>query len=175
MTLRARVRCSVSTRRGVVLAVGLLLPGCGESARSEAGDGTAPAVTRPAAKTTCADVVLDPDPSLGVIRTSRELVAFSPTLLGVETTWAGDGFTAETVAGGYVDDLTEAYDDLRPTGTMTVQGGAEAEILRGRLLGDSVVVAVWRDPAFDVPCDVRALVITGAERTTEEELLDGLR
>ena len=164
----------VRTLRGCAVVIGLLsVVGCAASAGTQAGVSTPS--TRPAQKTTCEDVALAPPPSLGVVRTSRELVAFSPTLLGVESTWAGDGFTAETVAGGYVDDLTEAYDDLRPTGTMTVEGGAEAEILRGRLLGDSVVVAVWRDPAFDVPCDVRALVITGAERPTEEELLDGLR
>jgi hypothetical protein len=106
---------------------------------------------------------------------SRELVGFGPTLLGVETTWAGDGVRVETVAGGYVDDLTEAYDDLRPAGVVALPGGAEAEILRGSLLGDPVVVAVWRDPALEVPCDVRALVITGAERRVATALLDGLR
>jgi len=111
-----------------------------------------------------------------VVQTSRELVGFSPTLLGVQSTWAGDGFTAETVAGGYVDDLTEAYDDLHVVATLPLHRDVEAEVLRGRLLDDQVLVAVWRDPDEDVPCDVHALLVTGADvQLHEEELLQGLR
>ncbi|TFV74840.1 hypothetical protein E4P39_11250 [Blastococcus sp. CT_GayMR19] len=110
-----------------------------------------------------------------MVQTSRELVGFSPTVLGVESTWAGDGFTAVTVAGGYVDDLTETYDDLHVTSSRVLDNGAEAEILQGQLLDEPVLVVVWRDPGVDVPCDVHALVVTGADAALEEELLRGLQ
>jgi hypothetical protein len=136
---------------------------------------TVAASTRPAAKETCPDVVWEPPSELHITRTGRDLVGFGPTLLGVDTTWTGDGFTAETVAGGYVDDLTEAYDDLHVTGSVPIRDGVEAEVLSGRLLEAPVLVVVWRDPALDVPCDVHALLVTGADEAVEEELLQALR
>lgn len=155
------------------------LTGCstGAGATTDVGAATTGvgAATRPAAKETCSDVAWDPPPGRGIVRTSRELVGFSPTVLGVTTTWAGEGLTAETVAGGYVDDLTETYDDLHLTRSLTLASGAEAEVLHGRLLAASVIAVVWREPYEDVPCDVHALVLTGANIfPLEEELLRGL-
>jgi len=132
------------------------------------------AATRPAWKITCSDVEWDPDPSVRLTRTSRQLVGFSPTLLGVETTWAGDGFTAETVAGGYIDDLTEPYDDLQPTGSLTLTDGVKADVMHGKFQGVRVVVVIWRDPSEGVPCDMHALLVEGADPATEETLLRGL-
>lgn len=132
------------------------------------------AAARPAAKHTCTDVVWKPPASLGVVQTGRQLVGFGPTLLGLQSTWAGDGFTAETVAGGYVDDLTEAYDDLHVTGSLTLRPGVEADVLHGRLLNKGLFLVIWRDPAEEVPCDVHALLVTGADATQEEALLRGL-
>jgi hypothetical protein len=154
----------------------LATSGCGGSPVAGADPAGPGSSLRPAAKETCRDVAWSPPPSLHVVQTSRELVGFSPTLLGVQTTWAGNGFTAETVAGGYVDDLTEAYDDLHVVGTLPLDRGVEAEVLHGRLLDDQVLVAVWRDPTEDVPCDVHALLVRGADvHVHEEELLEGLR
>ena len=133
------------------------------------------AATRPAAKVTCPDVHWIPPPEPAVEQSSRELVGFSPTLLGVHTTWTGAGITVETVAGGYVDDLTEPYDDLTVTGQMTVAGGIDADVMRGTLRGNPVLTVVWRDPAEPVPCDVHALLVVGANPVEEAAVLAGLR
>jgi hypothetical protein len=148
--------------------------GCGAKTPDHPVDGHAPASTRPAAKQTCPDVDWQPT-TPNIEQTSRELIGFGPTLLGVHTTWAGDGFTAETMAGGYVDDLTEPYDNLAVTGTLIVASGAEAEVMHGTLQGAPVLVVVWREPNQARPCDVRALVVQGADVATEGELLAGLR
>jgi len=110
-----------------------------------------------------------------MVRSRRELVGVGPTLLGVQSTWTGNDVTVETVAGGYVDDLTESYDDLRTVGTRDLSGGSTAEVLAGQLLGESVLVVAWRDASQEVPCDVHALVITGADVAVQTELLRGLR
>jgi hypothetical protein len=133
------------------------------------------AATRPATKDTCPDVRWDPPPALGIEQTRRELVGFAPTVLGVETTWAGGGISVQTVAGGYVDDITEPFDDLTVVGHRSLSGGIEAEVLRGSLQEMPVLVVVWRDPSVQVPCDVHALVAVGADGAREAEVLAGLR
>ena len=157
------------SRLGAMAAVValLFLAGCGGSA---AGAGSAP-TTRPAAKETCPDVAWTPPPSLRIEQTHRELVPFTPTLLGVHAMWAGDGVTVETSAGGYVDDLTEPYDDLSSAGSMTLAHGAEAEVLRGHAQEAPLLVLLWREPQVEPPCDVHAVLITGADPTVERELL----
>jgi hypothetical protein len=151
----------------------LCLAGCGGAA---AGADAEPAVrsTRPAAKETCPDVRWTPPPSLGIEQTHRELVPFSPTLLGVHAMWAGSGVTVETSAGGYVDDLTEPYDDLSSAGSMTLADGVEAEVLRGHAAEASLLVLLWRDPSVEAPCDVHAVLITGADPAVEKELVSRL-
>jgi hypothetical protein len=161
-------------RRSVVLAASSLLwtAGCG---LPTTGAAEATASTRPAAKETCPDVVWNPPPSVPLVPSSRELVPFSPTLLGVSTTWAGDGFEVETTSGGYVDELTEAYDDLHVTASLSVAPDVEAEVLRGTFHDVPMLLVVWRDPAAEPPCDVRIFMITGADPATEAELLSGLQ
>lgn len=146
----------------------------GEATADKATADKATAASRPVAKHTCSDVVWEPPASLGVVQTGRELVGFGPALLGLHTSWRGDGFTAETVAGGYEDDLTEAYDDLQVTDTLPLRPGIQAEVQQGRLLDDRVLAVVWRDPAEEVPCDVHALLVTGADPGQEAALLRGL-
>ena len=150
----------------------LCLAGCGGSA---AGADSAAPTTRPAAKETCPDVAWTPPPSLGIEQTHRELVPFSPTLLGVHALWAGSGVTVETSAGGYVDDLTEPYDDLSSAGSMALADGAEAEVLRGHAQEAPLLVLLWREPGVEPPCDVHVLLITGATPAVEKELLARLR
>ncbi len=162
------------SRLGAVAAVLalLFLAGCGGAA---AGADSAAPTARPAAKETCPDVAWSPPPSLGIEQTHRELVPFSPTLLGVHAMWAGDGVTVETSAGGYVDDLTEPYDDLSPAGSMTLAHGAEAEVLRGHAQEAPLLVLLWREPSVKPPCDVHAVLITGADPAVEKQLLAPLR
>jgi hypothetical protein len=105
---------------------------------------------------------------------SRDLVGFSPTLLGVQTSWAGDGFTAETVAGGYLDDLLEPYDDLVDAGQLRLAHGEEAQLLRGELRDEHLLVATWSDASLQVPCSTRAVVIKSRDEATAEEWLQGL-
>jgi len=107
----------------------------------------------------------------GSSRRYRELVPFRPTLLGVHTTWAGDGVTVETSAGGYVDDLTEPCDNLGSGGSTTLAHGVEAEVLRGHAQEAPLLVLLWRDPSVEAPCDVHAVLITGADPAVEKELL----
>jgi hypothetical protein len=126
-------------------------------------------------KSTCPDVLWDPPPSLWLERTSRDLVPFSPTLLGVDATWRGDGFTVETVSGGYVDELTEPYDDLRQTDTRSLHGDPEAQILHGSFQASPVLMVLWRDSSQAVPCDVHAFLVEGADARDENLLLQGLR
>ena len=145
--------------------------GCGFAAESAQ---PAAASARPAAKDSCSQVGWEPHPELGLEQTSRELVGFSPTLLGVESRWAGPGITVQTVAGGYVDDLTEPFDDLTVTGHLQLAGGIEAEVLRGSLQETPVLAVLWRDPSQDVPCDVHALLAVGAEGAREDQVLGGL-
>jgi hypothetical protein len=148
----------------------LLMAGCGGSAAGADADPAARS-TRPAVKETCPDVAWTPPPSLRIEQTHRELVPFSPTLLGVHAMWAGDGVTVETSAGGYVDDLTEPYDDLGSAGSMTLAHGVEAEVLRGHAQEAPLLVLLWRDPSVQPPCDVHAVLITGADPVVEKDLL----
>jgi hypothetical protein len=92
----------------------------------------------------------------------------------VDTHWAGDGFTAETVAGGYVDDLLEPYDDLDDAGQLVLAHGEDAQLLQGELSGVSVLVAIWSDPTLAVPCNTRAVVIRTDAPVTAAEWLQGL-
>ena len=168
-------------RRLALVGAALVVPavaltGC--SATPTPGDADSPRAdtsTRPAAKSTCPDVLWDGPPSLQLEQISRELVPWSPTLLGVDTTWRGDGFTVETVSGGYMDELTEPYDDLQQTGTRSLQGDPEAAILHGSFQGSPVLMVLWRDSSQAVPCDVHAFLVQGADADTEDLLLQGLR
>ena len=171
-------RCRRLRLLGAV-GVGLVLlatTGCSGPARGAPAAAAQPAVsTRPALKQTCPDVVWTPPTSLGIEQSSHQLVPFGPTILGVQSTWQGAGFSVETVAGGYVDDLTEPYDNLATTGKIPLQGDPQAEIMRGTLQSRRVLVVLWRDSSEQVPCDVHAFLVEGADAGTETLLLGGLR
>lgn len=160
----------------ILLLLVVTTTGCGSRPADQGVAGAlAAASTRPAAKETCADVVWQPPRSLVLEQRSRELVPFTPTLLGVQSTWEGDGFSVETVAGGYVDDVTEPYDNLVPTGTLALRGDPEASILHGSLQSRPVLLVLWRDGSQPAPCDVHAFLVEGADAATESVLVEGLR
>ena len=136
----------LSVAGAAFVASAFALSACSATPTLEAADShRAAATTRPATKATCPDVLWDPPPSLRLQQTSRELVGWSPVLLGVDTTWSGDGFTVETVSGGYEDELTEPYDDLRPIGTRSLEGDPEAQVMHGSFQASPVLLVIWRD------------------------------
>jgi hypothetical protein len=157
-----------------LVALALVVSGCGGGAADDRTGARAAPSTRPAMKQTCPDVAWAPPASVPLEHASRELVPFAPTLLGVQSTWRGNGFTVETVSGGYVDDLTEPYDNLQPTGTLSLHGDSHAEVMHGSLQGSPVLLVLWRDRTQAVPCDVHAFLVQGADLPTEELLLKGL-
>jgi hypothetical protein len=122
---------------------------------------------RPAAKSTCPQAIVTQPPP-GMELSDRELVPFSSTKLGVNTVFSDITETAgppsrsrtiEVVSGGYVDDLTESYDDLRPIRTISV-AGQPVSLLAGSLLTSTVKVVIWRQPGVAPPCDVHAVLAT---------------
>jgi hypothetical protein len=160
----------------VLLLLTVTVIGCTGGAADEGAVAGRPAArTRPAVKETCPDVAWQPPPSVAVQQGTRELVPFGPTLLGVDSTWQGDGFTVETRAGGYVDDLTEPYDNLRTTGTLSLTGDPAAEVMHGSLGRSPVLLVLWRDGSESAPCDIHAFLVQGADPATEALLIGGLR
>jgi hypothetical protein len=94
----------------------------------------------------------------------RELVPFGATQLGVHTeiSEASPRSTArsrriEVISGGYLDDLTEDYDDLQIVGKRQV-GKQTVTVMTGRFLRNLVKVATWREDGATTPCDVHAVV-----------------
>ena len=156
----------------VVATLLLGVAACGSGGGSAQPAAASP---RPAVKASCSEVGWEPPAELGLEQTSRELVGYSPTLLGVESSWTGPGITVRTVAGGYVDDLTEPFDDLTITGYLQLASGIEAEVLHGSLQESPVLAVLWRDPSEEVPCDVHVLLAVGAGAEQEQQVLDGLR
>ena len=127
--------------------------------------------SRPAAKNTCARAIVTKVPS-GMEVSERELVPFSSTQFGVNTVFSDTTGAAEAssrsrrievVSGGYVDELTESYDDLRPIETVSVTG-QPVTLLAGSLLSSTVHVAIWRQPGIAPPCDVHAVLATNLSK-----------
>jgi hypothetical protein len=138
--------------------------------------------TRPAAKSTCAQVVVTKPPA-GMDVSERELVPFSSSQLGMNTVisdTADDGEpsarsrTIEVVSGGYVDELTESYDDLRPVGTISV-AGQPVTLLAGSLLSATVKVVIWRQPRVAPPCDVHAVLATNLSKQQFKAVVASIR
>lgn len=150
--------------RSSLLLVAVLAVGC--LADAGCALGPTPATTtagpvRDGRKDTCPDARLTGLPA-GFALTDRELVPFSRTTLGVHATYraaSGPG-QVETLSGGYVDDLTENYDDLHPVST-TMIAGTSTDVLEGTQLGSAVRLVVWRQPGTPPPCDVHAVIGTG--------------
>lgn len=153
--------------------------GCGRSSvatRHYTAPTAMPFTMRQATKMTCPDVQLTLPASLHLVPTSRALVPFSPVLLGVEATFSGrGGLFVETLSGGYVDDITEPYDDLHVTGHRSVAGDPSAEVMRGSLQGSPVDLVLWRERKVNRPCDVHALMVQNANAADADMLVRSLR
>jgi hypothetical protein len=126
---------------------------------------------RPAAKSTCPQAVVTQPPA-GMEVSERELVPFSSTQLGMNTVISDTAAAAEpsaryrtieVVSGGYVDELTESYDNLRPVETISVTG-QRVSLLAGSLLHSTVQIVIWRQPGVVPPCDVHAVLATNLSR-----------
>lgn len=138
--------------------------------------------TRPAAKSTCPQAVVTQPPA-GMEVSERELVPFSSTQLGMNTVVSDTADAAEpsarsrtieVVSGGYVDELTESYDDLRPVGTVSVTG-QPMTLLAGSLLSSTVKVVIWRQPGVVPPCDVHAVLATNLSKQQFNAVVESVR
>jgi hypothetical protein len=137
---------------------------------------------RPAAKSMCPQAIVTQPPS-GMELSDRELVPFSSTRLGVNTVFSDTIEAAqppsrsrmiEVVSGGYVDELTESYDDLRPERTVSV-AGQPVSLLAGSLLTSTVTVVIWRQPGIAPPCDVHAILATNLSKRQFMAVLRSVR
>jgi len=124
-----------------------------------------PAAVDAASKTTCHQALLSEPPN-GMVLTDRTLVPYSSMLLGVEATFSDEtgARTIQVLSGGYMDELTESYDDLRVTAQATVDGRA-ATVLSGSLLTLDVQLASWRNVDATPPCDMYAAIATNVTPT----------
>lgn len=120
-----------------------------------------------AAKTTCTELVLA-SASSDLKLVDRVLVPYSRTLLGVEAEYEDDqGRSLLLISGGYLDDITEPYDNLQPAGT-TQLGSGTADVFEGSFFGTPIAVAylVGTDP----PCSTLAAVAIGFSTEAFTEL-----
>jgi hypothetical protein len=137
--------------------------------------------SRPAAKNTCTQAIVTKVPS-GMEVFERELVSFSSTQLGVNTVFSDTGAAEpssrsrriEVVSGGYIDELTESYDDLRPIETVSVTG-QPVTLLAGSLLSSTVNVVIWRQPGVAPPCDVHAVLATNLSKQQFKAVVKSVR
>lgn len=137
--------------------------------------------SRPAAKNTCTQAIVTKVPS-GMEVFERELVPFSSTQLGVNTVFSNTGAAEpssrsrriEVVSGGYIDELTESYDDLRPIETVSVTG-QPVTLLAGSLLSSTVNVVIWRQPGVAPPCDVHAVLATNLSKQQFKAVVKSVR
>jgi hypothetical protein len=138
--------------------------------------------SRPAAKSTCPQAVVTQPPA-GMEVSERELLPFSSTQLGMNTVISDTADAAEpsarsrtieVVSGGYVDELTESYDDLRPAGTISVTG-QPVTLLAGSLLNATVKVVIWRQPGVVPPCDVHAVLATNLSMQQFKAVVESVR
>lgn len=129
-------------------------------------------VLRSGLKDTCPQAVLRSVPP-GMVLSRRDLVPFSADLLGVEATYrdpTGDR-VVRLLSGGYLDDLTESYDDLHVTGEHVV-AGTSTPVLAGSLLSQSVRLVAWRDGVSQPPCDLHAVVASNLSSIDFATVLD---
>jgi hypothetical protein len=144
-------------RRGNVLALllTLVLAACTEPETVTIAQEPTPALTR----TTCPTPQLTAIPS-DLEETDRDLVPFSPTVLGSDHTYGDDQRGLRLVVGGYLDDVLEPYDELQVVRSLPLRADRSLDHLAGTLLtpGD-VWVATWVEPgAGPAPCPTRALI-----------------
>ena len=129
---------------------------------------------RPATKTTCSEPTLTWLPP-GVEAVERELKPYGPDLMGLEVMHADDAGDRSilVVAGGYMDEIIEAYDDLEPKGRIRV-AGKPAVWLAGSLLDRPINVAVWFEDEPE-PCEVRVVLTDGLGSRAFRTLARGIR
>ncbi len=121
----------------------------------------------PAAKTTCNELVLTSGSSTLEL-VDRVLVPYSRTILGVEAEYEDDhGRSLMLISGGYLDDITEPYDNLQPAGTMQL-GSGTADLLEGSFFGTPIAVAYRL--GTDPPCSTLAAVAIGFSTEAFTEL-----
>jgi len=106
---------------------------------------------------------------------NRELIPLSSTLLGVQSSFANpDGArTVQVISGGYVDDIAEAYDNLRPTRSAEVLG-SRVTVLTTDFMNRQVWLGYWRQSGVARPCDVHAVISRGLGEAEFREVLAGL-
>ena len=138
--------------------------------------------SRPAAKSTCPQAVVTQPPA-GMEVSERELLPFSSTQLGVSTVLSDTADAAEpssrsrtieVVSGGFVDELTESYDNLRPVETISVTG-QPVSLLAGSLLNTTVKLVIWRQPEVAPPCDVHAVLATNLSMQQFKVVVESVR
>lgn len=88
----------------------------------------------------------------------RHYVPYSPTVIGVENEYVAGHQQLQVTSGGYLDELTEAYDGLEPRASQHLRAELAADVSTVRHLGSEVWVATWREPQLAVPCDARAVI-----------------
>ena len=112
----------------------------------------------------------------GITAHDRNLVPYSRTVLGVDATWsdASGARSVEVLDGGYVDDITEPYDNLAPARDITLSG-THVTVLTDLFLNRRVYLGYWRVPGVDRPCDVHALVTIGLPATQAYAVLHSLK
>jgi hypothetical protein len=177
----------VNRRRGCAAFASLCIAlccvaGCSNVSLPASDPGPTPAT--PASpvweKKTCPQAVVLRPPA-GMHVSDRELVPFSATQLGVHTEISeasprsgARSRRIEILSGGYLDDLTEDYDDLQIVGKRQV-GKQRATVMTGKFLRNSVKVAVWREDGATTPCDVHALVGTNIPAKVFDAVLASVR
>lgn len=168
-----------NARRGftVLMSAALSLVGLSAACGSDLTDGSATtASTAAVTASTCAEAVLGFVPD-GLEMVRRDLVPYSPRVRGITTDYAetgGGGRTITVVSGGFLDEVTEAYDNLE-VGLTRLLLGQEVNVLVGSVLDTPVRVVLWRTPETQSPCDVHAIVATKVSDTDFEAVLDGVR
>jgi hypothetical protein len=167
------------TVSSLLVLLSLSLGGC---ARPDGADGgsaipAGPSRTRAASKVTCPALQWHPPAALHMAETRRDLIPLNAEVLGTKTTFSGlRGVSAQTVSGGMGNDLRDTYGDLEVVGHQDVADGqVTAQVLRGSFHGVPVHLVTWRDTRADPPCDVRTLLITGADPKSARALIAGLR
>ncbi len=145
----------------VVTTTCALLSACGTSAPNIAHFGPGDHA-RPAVKTTCPQPTVLGGLPAGVGLQDRTLHPFSASVNGVRTIYANvdQSLRVEVISGGFVDDISEEYDDLERTRNVPMRG-VSATVYAGSSGDAPVTAAVWRENGVTAPCDVHAIVAVG--------------
>lgn len=159
-------------RLAALAALLTLLATCGSGEVAGRASRSGPSVTRSAKRTTCREVQVSDAPK-DLHPVDRRLRSFSPGLSGVEVTYGGTvGRSILVLSGGYPDDVTEPYDDLEPTGTITIDR-TPWQVLGGEFRQHPVRVVIWGKSGLTPPCGNRAIVTVGLSDQEFERVVHG--